>query len=78
MIKRIVLAYLDLRAVVNLWLAEIRHDGAVRTANDAEKELARALGYAEATEVGLSVAQVNARHAAMHVRRHRERMAMGL
>jgi len=76
--RRLVLAYLDLRAVGALWLAEIRHHAAVCAEHDAHQELDRSSGFARATQVGLQVAQVNARHAALHVRRHRERAAMGL
>lgn len=76
--KRIILGFVDLRMQVRLWLAEIRHDGAVRMVHDAHQELDRAIGMAKATQVGLAVAKVDAKHAAMHVRRHRERLAMGL
>lgn len=76
--KRIILGFLDLRAQVRLWLAEIAHDAAVRTVHEAREELDRAIGMAKATRAGLAVAQVDAKHAAMHVRRHRERCAMGL
>ena len=76
--KRLILAFLDLRAQWALWLAEIHHDGALRAVHDAREEIDRALGMARATKAGLLLAQVDAKHAAMHVRRHRERLAMGL
>lgn len=76
--KRIVLAYLDLRAQVRLWLAEIRHDSALKIADDARGELERANGMARATDVGLKRAQEEALTAARNVRRNNERCAMGL
>lgn len=76
--KRIILGFLDLRAQIRLWLAEIAHDSALGAVHDARQEMDRALGMPRATKAGLAVASVNAKHAAMHVRRHRERCAMGL
>lgn len=78
MIKRIVLCFLDLRAQVRLFSAEVRHDSAIRTVHEAREEMERSVGMAKATLAGLRIAQVDAKHAALHVRRHRERMAMGL
>ncbi len=76
--KRIVLAYLDLRAQLRLWLAEIRHDSALKIVHDARLEMDRSVGFAKATQVGLQRAQDEATVAARNVRRNRERMAMGL
>lgn len=76
--KRFVLAYLDLRAQVRLFFAEIQHDGALRTAHDARVEVDRAVSFAKATRIGLDKARGEARLAAALVRRHRERCAMGL
>ena len=76
--RRLILAYLDLRAQVRLFLAEIHHDAALGAVHDARVEVDRSVSFAKATLVGLKVVQVDARHAAMHVRRHRERAAMGL
>lgn len=78
MIKRLRLAFLDLRAQVRLFFAEVQHDGAVRAVHDAHEELDRAVGMARATKAALVVASVDAKHAALHVRRQRERAAMGL
>ncbi len=76
--KRIALAYLDLRAQIRLWLAEIRHDSALKIVHDAHQEMERSIGMAKATKVGLERARDEAATAARNVRRNRERMAMGL
>ena len=76
--KRIVLAYLDLRAQLRLWLAEISHDSALKIVHDAREEMDRSVDFARATQVGLKRAQDDATDAARNVRRHNERTAMGL
>lgn len=76
--KRIILAFLDLRAQLRLFVAEVHHDSALQAVHDARVEMERSVGMAKATAAGLAVARVDAKHAAMHVRRHRERCAMGL
>lgn len=76
--KRIILGFLDLRAQVALFIAEIHHDSAVRALHDAQVELERATGMSRYTLGQLRIAQVDAKHAAMHVRRQRQRAAVGL
>lgn len=78
MIKRLRFAWLDLRAQVRLFWAEVHHDGAVRALHDAHKEAHRAMEFEQVTRVNLSRAQQAASDAVRDVRRHQQRRAVGL
>lgn len=76
--KRLKLALLDLRAVVRLFFAEMRHAEALRMARDARAEVERLESFCRHTKAGLHLARYEAGNAALLVRRERERAAVGL
>lgn len=78
MIKRLVLAVQDFRAQARLLLAMARHDDAVRVLYEARVEVDRAGSLVVATGAGLDQARSDADMAAAKVRRHRQRVAVGL
>lgn len=65
-------------AQVKLFFAEIHHDSALRTVHNARVELERATAMAKHTKGELRARQEDAVLAGKHVRRWRERMAVGL
>jgi hypothetical protein len=78
MIKRLVLAFCDLRAQVRLAFAEIRADDAIRIRAEAVVELQRASDMVAYTDAGLRLARADADAAIRDVRRHYQRAAVGL
>lgn len=76
--KRLLLAYADLRAQVILFFAEVHHHSASRIVHEAREELDRAVEVARFTKRGLLSARTDAELAEMQVRRQRQRAAMGL
>ena len=78
MIKRLVLAVQDFRAKARLLLAMARHDDAVRVLHDARVEESRAGALVVHTGLCLDQARNDADMAAAKVRRHRQRVAVGL
>lgn len=72
------LAVQDLVAQVWLFMAEVQHDSAIQCVHAARQEIERSVALAKHTKGRLVVARENARVAALHVRRWRERSAMGL
>ena len=78
MIKRLVLAVQDLRAQARLLLAMARHDDAVRVLHEARDEVDRAGHLVVATGEDLDRRKSDADLAAAKVRRHRQRVDVGL
>lgn len=78
MIKRLVLAVQDFRAQARLLVAMARHDDAVKVLQEARAEVERAGSLVVLTGADLDRARNDADLAAMKVRRHRQRIAVGL
>lgn len=78
MIKRFVLGFLDLLAQVRLFFARIRHEDAVVIIGEAKEEYLRAVEVCHHAGIALRKAEVDAHMAAAKVRRHRQRVAVGL
>lgn len=78
MIKRLVLAVQDFRAQARLLIAMARHDDAVKVLQEARAEVERAGTLVVLTGAELDRVRNEAELAAMKVRRHRQRVAVGL
>ena len=78
MIKRLVLAVQDFRAQARLLIAMARHDDAVKVLQEARAEVERAGTLVIVTGAALDRCRNDADLAAMKVRRHRQRIAVGL
>lgn len=78
MIKRLVLAVQDFRAQAQLLIAMARHDDAVKVLQEAGAEVERAGTLVVLTGAELDRVRNEADLAAMKVRRHRQRVAVGL
>jgi len=78
MIKRLVLAVQDFRAQARLLIAMARHDDAVKVLQEAGAEVERAGTLVVLTGAELDRVRNEADLAAMKVRRHRQRVAVGL
>ena len=76
--KRVILGWRDLVAVVRLYFAETAHAEALRMQRDARLEIERLESFCRHTKAGLHIARFNAQQAALLVRRERERAAVGL
>lgn len=78
MIKRLVLAVQDFRAQARLLVAMARHADAVKVLQEARAEVERAGTLVVLTGAELDRVRNEADLAAMKVRRHRQRVAVGL
>jgi len=78
MIKRLVLAVQDFRAQVRLFFAQVRHEDAVKIITEAKEEYLRAVEVRHHAGIVLRQAEADAQMAAAKVRRHRQRVAVGL
>lgn len=76
--RRFILGYLDLRAQLVLFLAQVRAEDAARVVADAHVEMDRALKVLRHCSGALVRADEDAKLAAMQVRRYRQRAAVGL
>ena len=76
--KRILLAIQDFRAQARLLLAMARHDDAVKVLAEARAEVDRAGALVVLTGADMDKARADAEMACLRVRRHRQRVAVGL